>query len=256
MNLFKAILLKHAYDIKNDKWSFLINMIVQLVNDGIMIYLWIIIFNNIETLKGYDKYYIILQYILVVGSIGLVSFFGEGSKNIALYIESGQLDYFLVRPKKTVAQMIFVETATNSISEIFFAIILFFAFFNPTLLDWGYFALGQVLASLILLNLYVFFGFLAFFIKRSSNISGQYFNFLITFSSFPSLAFNGLFLRIVLMTVIPAFFYNYFPAMAIINQEYKLFGWPFLFWIFTTGLVVLTYKIGIRRYVSRSVTPD
>lgn len=250
MNLLKSIVKKNIYTLNNEKQDLFVSILISLMNNGIMILVWVLIFSSVKTLKGYNKYEIILQYILVIGSLGMTSFICGGTKNIPNYIKDGQFEYFLLKPKNTVLQMVLIDTEVYAVGEILFSLTLFAIIFQPSVVSLFFYLLSLTVASITLFEIQLLIGVISFYLKDMSFFS-QFYNLLYTFSTFPSVIFNGI-IKIILIFIIPVFFYNFWPSKALITQDITFLTLPILFNCILALIIYVLYNRGRKRYISGS----
>jgi ABC-2 type transport system permease protein len=90
---------------------------------------------------------------------------------------------------------------------------------------------------------------LSFWLGNAEGLAGQFFNALLSFSTYPTVIFNGA-VKFALFTVIPAGFIAYLPVQLLREFSLPLLGGLLLFTIGMTAAGWLVFRAGLRRYES------
>ncbi|MDD4529924.1 MAG: ABC-2 family transporter protein, partial [Candidatus Gracilibacteria bacterium] len=104
--------------------------------------------------------------------------------------------------------------------------------------------------SFAMLGFLVFFQSLSFFIGSSGELSRAVFDAILGPSFYPPKIFEGTFLKIVFMTVIPVFFTTFLPYKLTMDFNWKEFLMLCVGSIFFFFIGYFAFYFGLKRYES------
>ena len=232
--------------------SFLTQIAFMFINNGIYFIFWLIFFNQFGNVGGYNVGDIYLLFAIVTFSYGIGSMFaGNTGGHLAYLIAQGRLDYYLTLPRNLMLHVVFSRMNVSAIGDVFFGIgALFFAgFYRPT--DILLFIAVCIPASLVYVGFATIAGSLAFYMGNAQYASQQMISSILVFSTYPHTLFSGV-IRLVLYTLIPAFFIGAIPVEIMTTHDgtllLALWGMAFVMW----GAATAIFYYGLRRYESGS----
>ena len=174
--------------------------------------------------------------------------------NMDQYINNGDLDRMMVRPVHPIFSIVWKQFNWAGISQIFLSLAFLIYSLSVNEIRWSWergalFFLCLVGAVLLQCGVFIGFGATAFWLKRSASLSQMlYFNFAV-FSNYPINIYNRT-IRVILSTVLPWAYVNFYPAPMILEKE---IAWKQLY-LLTPVIGAAAFLLGIllmRRGLSR-----
>lgn len=229
--------------------SFLLTVGTMIVNNIVWIIFWDMYFQRFSVLNGWTMQDVMMMWAAAAGGFGIMSIFFGNATRLANLIVTGQLDVYLAQPKPVLLNVLISRMSVSAIGDLLFAIFIFVAFGNVTLLGTIKFAAALLLSGLIFIFFCVITGCLSFWLGNTEGLSFQLYNALLTFATYPTGIFKG-FGRLVLFTVIPAGFISSMPVSLIREIDLNfLFGAVGMASSLCVGGILIFYK-GLRKYTS------
>lgn len=231
--------------------AFLLQAIFMVLNDLIVFAVWIIIFNTVDTIRGWSLNDVALLWGVLTAGYGLSAAIANGAKTIGRVVREGELDSFLTQPKNTLLYLIGSRGSPAGWGDVI-ASFIFFSCTTHTTLSSLPLIVGAVLVSAVIFTATVVAMFsLTFWFDAIEDLGEQLRNYLITMSSYPTDIFPWS-LRVVLFTLFPAGIMGTLPVSAVRDGSWVL--------LLVAGAVTLVYSYlaywlffrGLRRYTSGS----
>lgn len=231
------------------KVSFLTQVITMFINNAIYFVFWIIFFENVKQIGGWGLGDMMTLFSIVTTGFGIaLTLFGNASR-LALLIEQGQLDYYLVLPRNTMLHILSSRTSVAAIGDIAFGISMFLVAGNYSMLSITLWFVCIFLVAGIAVAYMAIVGSTAFWLGRASILSEQAINALLTFSMYPSKIFEGV-VRIILLTIIPAGFISAIPVRIVSELDDVLLIYLFIFSLVIIIASILIFRRGLKKYES------
>lgn len=230
--------------------SFIVQVIGMIVNNIGLILLWVIFFQKFPEVNGWEVGDTFMLFAITTTSFGFFMIFTGGAMEMARIVNRGELDYFLTFPTNTLWHAIVSRTSIPAIGDLFFGLALFFIFTNYQ--SWQgvvLFLVISVLSALIFVNFIVITQSIGFFVGNFEGAAEQLFHALLGFTLYPQTVFHGV-LKLIMFTVIPAFFIATLPVELMNNFSWEMLGAMFLFWLLTFFLAVWIFNRGMKSYES------
>lgn len=230
--------------------SFLSQIVFMFLNNGIYFLFWLILFGQFGSLQGYELADMYLLFALVALGFGLGNLFvGNTGVRLATMIAQGQLDYYLVLPRRLLPHLIFSRMEVSAMGDIAFGLTAVWLTDLATVEQYLLFLLAAILAGIICIGFTVLSGSLAFFIGNAQYISQQLNNGLITFAMYPDVLFSGG-VRLLLYSLLPAFFIGAVPVQIVRQANWGLLAGLAVVAVIICGLATAVFATGLRRYES------
>lgn len=229
--------------------SFLTQVFGMLINDIALIVIWLIFFQKFPSINGWQFQDTAMLLALTTVNFAFVMIFARGAFELSKTIARGELDYYLSFPKNVLWHALVSKTSISAIGDLLFGIIIFFFSGNISLEKFILFIVIGFLTALILLNFIVITQSIAFFVGNFEEAAEQMLHALLGFALYPQTVFYGA-LKIIMFTIIPAFFIATLPVQLLQHFDWKLFLILIGFWILTSLIAVFIFKRGLRRYES------
>lgn len=249
---FRLIFSYYGLNIKKEwkyKSSFFMQIIMMILNDLFFIIQWYIIFKLVDNIGGYGFNETMLLWGISAGGFGISHAFFGGAWNIKDIVYEGKLDVYLTQPKNALINVCCSSTDVSAIGDILYSFIVLAIIGAPW---WWYFMMIPVIimAGLVYVSVYVTFCSLCFYIKRGDSVAKSVESQMNKVANYPPAIFNFA-VKVILFTVIPAFFYTFIPA----QYFFLTFNiWWVLGAIGVTALwIVLAFvcfHVGLKRYNS------
>ena len=231
------------------KSSFVLQIIMMILNDLFFILQWIIVFSLTDSIGGYGFREVLVLWGLSAGSYGISHLFFYGAFNIGDFIYNGKLDVFLTQPKNILINVCCSSTSVAAIGDIFYCFIVF-AIAGVTW--WWYLAAIPIIiiGGIIFAALIVCYQTLAFYVKKGNAFADMVASSITLFSTYPPVIFD-IVSKVFLYTIIPCGFMVFVP-MQYIFLSFNIW-WVLAMVGVAVVLVVLAFllfKIGLKRYAS------
>jgi ABC-2 type transport system permease protein len=180
---------------------------------------------------------------------GIVHVFTGGARELAKAITKGELDYYLVYPKSVLWHVSISKTDISALGDILFGLVLFCFSGTITLEKTIAFFVISFLVAFILFNFLIITQSLSFYFGQFEEAAEAMYQALMGFSFYPQTSFYGL-LKIIMMTILPAFFIVTIPVTIV--KTFDLFSLLLLsgFALITFILALLVFYKGLQKYES------
>ena len=229
--------------------SFVSQVIAMLINDVVWLVFWLAYFDSFPLVAGWGRAEIVTLWAILGAAFGIaVTFFG-GTFRLAGMIVRGELDFFLALPKPALLHMLVSRMSPTAPGDVLFGVAVYGYLIRPGLIDLALFALFTLTGAVIFVAFGVITQSLAFWLGNAEGLGQQFSNALITFSTYPTVIFQGL-VKAVLFTVIPAGFIAYMPVQLLRSFSWPMFGGLLLFTAGAAIAAVVVFQAGLRRYES------
>lgn len=254
-NQIKVILLSIQYNIMREmtnRMTFLTNIIFMMLNNATFIIQWLILFQFKEEIGGYTLREVMVLWGLAASTYGFSNILFYGSFQLPDLIIHGKLDAYLVQPKNILLSVITSGTSTPAIGDLLYGFVMA-GIFSVSIKSLLLFALFVITGGIIMTAFVVILGSISFWVSKGDLLLGNFYNILVTRSTYPEGIFKG-FVKGILFTVIPTGFIVYLPIKIMFSFNiYFLIG-VLLFTVGITGIAFLVFYNGLKRYSSSNLT--
>jgi ABC-2 type transport system permease protein len=234
-----------------NRQAFWVQVLAMVVNDLAWVAFWILFFDRVGTVRGWDADRVLLLFAVLTTSAGLVLGFLSNARSVGRLAAEGQLDAVLALPVPPLAYLLVRRIETTNLGDFAFGILLFAAAGSPTLERTAIYVAGTLTGAVLLTGFLVATGSLAFFGGRGE--TGEFgLHAMLLLSSYPADIFTGA-SKAILYTAVPAAFVAAVPstlvddfdpvraaALAAAAATFAFIGW-------------LLFTLGLRRYTSGSL---
>lgn len=232
------------------RMSFLMTAGLMVVNNFVWIFFWSVFFERFNVVNGWGLQDVMMLWAVSAGGYGIAASLFGNMNRIASMVANGQLDVYLVQPKPVLLNVLASRMSVSAIGDAAFSIMLYVLFGAGTWLGFAKYALAHLVAAAIFLFFMVIMNSLAFWIGNAEGLTGQMFNALLSFSTYPTDIFKG-WGRLVIFTAVPAGFISYMP----IGLMRGAVQWDFLLGALGMSLFLAAggtwfFYTGLRRYSS------
>lgn len=224
---------------------------VMIVNDFVWVVFWVLFFDRVGTLGGWDRDSILLLQAVLTTAGGLSLGLFSNARRIGTMAVEGDLDAVLALPVAPLPYVLLRRIEAVNLGDLLFGLGLFFIACEPTPARTAVFFAVVLASATLLTGFLVLTGALAFFTGRSE--SGELgFHGMLLLGAYPVDVFAGA-IRVLLFTVVPAAFVSAVPARLVEDLDpgraVALGAAAFGFALAAS----LTFTAGLRRYTSGSI---
>lgn len=239
---------REAWANRRNFWT---QITVMVLNDVVWVVFWILFFDRVGTLHGWDLDRLLVLFAILTTSAGIVLGLFNNVRRIGTMAATGELDAVLSLPTAPLAHLLCRRIETVNVGDLFFGIVLFAVFADPTPQRTAVFVFGVVCAVFIIGGFLVLLGSISFWASR--NEAGELgFHAIVLFANYPADIFSGS-TRLFLYAVVPAGFVSTAPTRLVEDFDP---AWA----AGVAGVAVLmavagwaAFTLGLRRYTSGAV---
>lgn len=228
-------------------WS---QIAIMVVNDLVWITFWLLFFDRVGSIQGWDLDRLIVLFAVLTTSAGIVLGLLANARRAGQLAAAGELDAVLALPVPPLAHLLFRRVEPVNVGDLFFGIVLFAVFGNPTPERTLIFVFGVICAVAIITGFLILVGSASFWAGRN-DVGDLGFNAIILFANYPIDIFGGT-TRVFLYAVVPAGFVSSAPARLV--EEFDPVWAAATLAAAVTVLVAgwAAFTLGLRRYTSGS----
>ncbi len=231
------------------KFSFFSQILGMVINDILLVPIWGIFFARFPSVNGWTYQDTIQVLIISTASFSIVHIMASGLNKLSEIITKGDLDYYLAFPQDVLWHSVVMGINLSAIGDLIFSIILIVLYIPFTFTNLGLLALAITCSSAILFATLLIYHTITFYVGKFEEAAAQGQEAILSTSMYPQTAFNG-FLKILIMTVIPAFFIDTIPQRLLSS-----FSWSDLFILLAISIglniiAILFFRRGLKRYES------
>src|SRR5262249_13718379 len=194
--------------------AFISQVAAMFLNDGVWVVFWILFFTRFPVLRGWSLDDVITVWAVTAAGFGLAHAIYGNALMLAGIIARGQLDAWMLYPRALLPHMLLGRMTATAWGDALFGYTIYLTLVRPDLVHFVLFVALTLSVSLVFVGFSVFTGSLSFFLGDASNLADQWRAAMITFSTYPSVLFEGA-VKLLLFTLLPAGFVSYLPVQAL-----------------------------------------
>lgn len=229
--------------------SFIMQVAGMIINDIGLVALWLIFFEKFPEIQGWNFHDTAILFAITTVQFSIVMIIARGSFQLARTIANGELDNFLSLPKNILWQVSVSKTDVSAFGDLIFGICIYFFSGNVSIESFGIFILLSILTAVIFFNFIIITQSIAFYVGNFEEAAVQLFYALLGFTLYPQTAFSGV-LKVIMLTVIPAFFIATLPVQIFRKFNLSLLGLMIGFAVLTFLIAIFIFQKGLKRYES------
>lgn len=239
-NMKSAMTLKVVYAFR---------LIFNISNHALYMTIWIILFDQIDSIGGWGIEHILLAYGIGIMVWGLLSFFGFGLRKLPQKIDDGELDVYLTHPRPLLINIAMGSPQAAGPPEIVFGMIILTIAGVMTGVSIPLLFLMVICATIVFSSIVLAIGSLGFWLKDFQT-SGEELNFnVFLLSTRPEGVFQG-WLEIVIVTLIPVSFMTYMPIDFLLTHKISSLIGVLGGTCVCMGISYFIFTQGLKRYES------
>lgn len=229
------------------KINFLFQSLFMFLNNVFFIIFWFVIFEHVDTLRGWSFSDVIVLFAVGATGFGFVSFFLGNWSRMTRIIEQGELDFYLALPKDELLHVLLAKSDFHGFGDIVFGVVIALVFLHPLLLI--PFLLVSLLGGLLWAALMVLVSSLSFVLGKAEGPADIASSIIFALTTYPYTIFP-LFLQILFFVAFPVFFIANIPVMILTSFSWTLLGLLFLVTTIFCSLTWFVFRLGLKRYES------
>lgn len=230
--------------------AFWTQIAAMVVNDVAWVAFWLIFFNRVQSVRGWDAHRVLMLFAVLTTSAGLVLGLLSNSRRIPTLVSDGALDEILSLPVSPLRHLLVRRIDTVNLGDVAFGVVLFAVAAQPNPERILVYVVGSLASAALLTGFLVMTGSLVFFTGRSQ-ASDLSLHSVLLLASYPADVFTGA-TKALLYSAVPAAFVSAVPARLIdhfrVVDALALLGASAVFVL----LGWLAFTVGLRRYTSGS----
>lgn len=225
-------------------------LVVQLVS---LIFIFVV-FQNTESIAGWNFQQILLLYGITRISIGISGYCFDGLYDIGpKYIKNGDFDKILLRPVHPLISIIGASREFVSIADLFIGLGITIAMLIELSIPITAILIIKILffsiiGALIIGAINTILSISSFWTYRSNEVIWSFYR-MYTFTEYPITIYNT-FIRVLITIILPFAFVAYYPTMAYLGfNTYMTYFSPvvaIILWI----IAVKLWNLGLKKYRS------
>ncbi len=231
------------------KGAFVAQICGMFINNAFMLAFWLLFFSRFPVLRGWQINDVVTMWAVASVGFGLSHVLFGNSSFLPGLIAKGQLDVWLLYPRVLLSHFLLGKMSATAVGDTLFGLFIYLSIVRPDLPHLALFIVMAFSVFILFTGFSVMAGSLGFFVGNAETINEQWHFAMICFSLYPATLFDGK-IRIILLTLIPAMFVNYFPvealrSLSLIDACYALAG---AFAVLAFGIFLFYY--GLKHYES------
>lgn len=253
-NNLKLVGLSFKYNLlkaMDNRVAFISQVLGMILNDGLMIIQWIVLFSIQSNIGGYGFKEILLLWGLAAGTFGIAHMFFSQAFNISNLIIDGKLDAFLVQPKDPLLYIVTSGMSVSAVGDLLYGIVVLLIVHPPIVTSLLY-LFFTVIGGIIVVSFSIILNSLTLYFKNSTDLANTLNMAVVNFGTYPDGIFDGI-AKVLLLTIIPVGWAVYIPLSVIVEFNLGLFCSVILFTIFMVVLANILFKNGLKRYSSSNL---
>lgn len=250
----KLIFLSFKYNIlksMDNRIAFISQIIGMMLNNGIMIIQWVVLFSLRDNIGGYGFNEVLLLWAIAASTFGVAHSFFFNTFSLSSLIYKGKLDAFLIQPTNTLVSTLSSSSSVSALGDIFYGLVILI-FVKASLVTWLLFIVLSISGGIIMASFGVICHSITFWLGNVEDFADSFIATLTNVSTYPDGVFSKE-VRWILLTIIPAAFTVYFPIRVLTELNIPLLLGVILFSIFIATLAFTIFNRGLKRYSSSNL---
>ncbi len=229
--------------------AFLTQVFAMIVNNSAFIVFWLILFDRVGTIRGYDFDAVMFLWALSATGFGMAAVFFGNSSHLSQIIYNGELDVYLLQPKPVLLNLLMSRSHVSGWGDMAYGMILFFATQSITVGHLVLFFLFSVLFALVLISMRVLYHSMTFFLGNADEFAARASDVVVSFVLYPGTLFKGPVL-LLLHSLVPAALAAWIPFEIFRDFDATKLGLVIGADLLVAGIAYGVFCLGLRSYES------
>jgi ABC-2 type transport system permease protein len=231
------------------RFSFMLKVLGIFTNSLTFLVIWWLYFQQFPNMNGWTIRETALMLAISSATFGFVLMFARGLSTMARSISRGEFDYYLSLPADPLWLQAISRMDMAGLGDVLFSLLVVTLFAPLDLAQIGLFLLLLCCSSAVFAGFLILTQSLAFYLGNFEDAAEQLWWSLGAFGLYPQSAYTGI-LRVVTLTIFPAFFITTLPVELLINFSWPLLGLLLCFCLLFFRLALAVFYHGLKRYES------
>ncbi len=233
--------------------AFISQVVAMFINDGVWLAFWGLFFTRFPVIRGWAVNDVITVWAITASGFGLAYAVFGNALELAGLIAQGQLDVWMLYPRRLLAHLLLGKMNATAWGDALFGYFTYILFVRPDLSHFLMFAWLSFSVAMLFVGFAILTGSLGFFVGNALGLAELWRNALVTFSTYPSVLFEGA-VKLLLYTLLPAAFVSYVPLEALRGLSLGHAAVALAGSVVMLVAGVLLFYYGLRRYESGNLT--
>ncbi len=254
ISLYLSFLIASLKEMLIYRLDCIVAIISQLIVQSVSLIFLFIVFQNTQTIVGWNFKQLLLLYGITRISVGIVGYCFDGLYDIGQkYIKNGEFDKLLLRPVHPLISIIGGSKDFNNVADIVIglglSIYMFIELSIPvTIILIIKILFFSIIGALIIGAINTITSVTSFWTYRSNEVIWSFFR-IYTLTEYPIDIYNK-FIKFIITVILPFAFVAYYPVMSYLGfNNYMIYLSPIIaiiLWI----VAVKLWNLGLKRYRS------
>ncbi|WP_434438477.1 ABC transporter permease [Lentzea sp. E54] len=238
--------------------SFALDFLTQVLAQGYEMIVILVLFTRIDALGGFSQNEVLLMYAFAGAAFGVADLFAGQLDNLPTYIRTGSFDVLLMRPLRTLPQIMCSDIRLRRIGRITGALAVMCYALAHVPIDWTpakvvLTIVTPMAGAVIYSAVWVAACSICFWIVEGREFANAVTYGSNAFTSYPINVYSRP-LRWLMAFVVPGAFVAYYPSLALLGREDPLglpgwVGWTSpLVAALAAGVAALVWRFAVRHY--------
>lgn len=217
--------------------SFWFQIVVMVANDLFFVAFWVLFFNEVESVRGWDVEKTLLLLSILATVTGAVMGLFPNSRRLGEIVGDGRIDAALALPEHPLGYLLTRSVDAALLGDLIFGPVLFLALGNVTPERVALYLLGSGAGTVVFMSFLVIMGSITFFAGGRGEHGELGFQAILMLSSYPIDIFGGA-TKVLLFTAVPAAFVSGLPTRLVDDFSLELAA--------VMGAVAAAFALGAR----------
>lgn len=201
--------------------SFWFQIAVMVANDLFFVAFWILFFNEVESVRGWDVDKTLLLLSILATVTGAVMGLFPNSRRLGEMVGDGRIDAALALPAHPLGYLLTRSVDAALLGDLIFGPVLFVALGDVTPERVALYVLGSAAGTVVFMSFLVMMGSITFFAGGRGEHGELGFQAILMLSSYPIDIFGGA-TKVLLFTAVPAAFVSGLPTRLVDDFSFEL----------------------------------
>lgn len=233
------------------KTSFYMQVFFMMFNNCFWLIAWYFMFEKVPTIAWFQYADYMLLWVICCWAFSFVMMLWNGSiQKMWDLISQWWIDTYLLLPGSVLPKIVGRSIEISAIGDFFFSTILIWFIPGVSLLFVVKALFVSVLSATVIVGVMIMFQSLSFWMGNSTKLADSIFQAMIGSATYPPEIFSSIFLKILIITVLPVYFTAFLPYALV--KDFSWIGFGELLLAAVCAIIFATYifKRWLRRYES------